>query len=283
MSTKAEKKMKFSNIKLAAIDLDGTLLSDGKSLCEGAAEIIEEANRRGIHILPITGRPFAGIPECVKKLNAVEYYITSNGAQIIDAKSERSIYSNAIPNEKAIRIMEILRSFPCLFEPFCDSVGYTEQHIFDFYMSRFKGTPLEEYFLASRKICGGYDEIFSDKSKCADEFFVTCSDENTRKRLMTEVEKLGGIQFCTHRDKFLEISETGADKGNALKYFCRHIKIDISETIAFGDGANDIPLLEAAGIGVAMENAEPRLKEYADMIAKSNNENGVCEVLKALK
>ena len=274
--------MNLSNIKLAGIDLDGTLLNDGKSLCEGAADIISDAKNRGIHIIPITGRPYLGIPDCVMELDAVEFCITSNGAQIIDAKGEKSIYSNTIPNEKAVKIIEILRSFPCLFEPFCDSVGYSEQHIFDFYMIRFKGTPLEGYFLDSRKICTGYDEIFSDKSKCADEFFVTCPDEKTRKELMHEIERLGNVQFCTHRDRFLEISEKGADKGNALKYICNYLGIDIRDSIAFGDGENDIPLLSAAGIGVAMQNAEPRLKPHADFIAKSNNENGVCEVLKSL-
>ncbi|MBR7060597.1 MAG: HAD family hydrolase [Eubacterium sp.] len=272
--------MNFNNIKLAAIDLDGTLLSDGKSLCEGAGEILKCAKERGINIVPITGRPFYGIPDCVKELGIVDYYITSNGAQIIDSKSEKSIYSNALSNEKTLEIMKILRSFKVLFEPFCDGVGYTEKHIYDFYMSRFKGTPLEEYFTASRKICPGYDEIFEDKSKEADEFFVTCPDEKTRKNLISEVEKIGGVQFCTHRDRFLEISEKGADKGEALKFICRLTKTDISQTIAFGDGENDILLLEAAGIGVAMQNAEPPLLKHADIIAKTNNQNGVCEILK---
>ena len=274
--------MDFSDIKLAAIDLDGTLLSDRKSLCSGADETIINANKNGLHIIPITGRPYYGIPKCVKELGVSDYYITSNGAQIIDAKTEKSIYSLTLSNEKTRAVMEILRSFSCIFEPFCDGVGYSEQHIYDFYMERFKGTPLEEYFVSSRKICSGYDEIFSDSSKCADEFFVTCPDEETRSRLIDEVEKLGNIQFCTHRDKFLEISEKGADKGSALKYICARLGLDISQTIAFGDGENDILLLEAAGIGVAMENAEPRLKKHADIIAKSNNENGVCEIIKEL-
>ena len=272
--------MDFKSIKLAAIDLDGTLLSDGKSLCDGAAQTIKEANARGLHIVPITGRPYLGIPECVKELGVVDYYITSNGAQIVDAKSEKSIYSYALSNEKTLKIMNILRSFPCLFEPFCDGVGYSEQYIYDFYLSKFKGTPLEEYFIASRKVCPGYDEIFEDNSKGADEFFVTCHDEKTRKDIMNSVEQVGNIQFCTHRDRFLEISEKGTDKGNALKIICSHIGINTSQTIAFGDGENDILLLEAAGIGVAMENAEPKLKQHADIIAKSNNNNGVCEILK---
>ncbi|MBR1461516.1 HAD hydrolase family protein, partial [bacterium] len=59
---------------------------------------------------------------------------------------------------------------------------------------------------------------------------------------------------------------------------CKHLKVDINKTIAFGDGENDILLLEAAGIGVAMGNAEPPLKKHADIIAKTNNANGVCEI-----
>jgi len=274
--------MNYKNIRLAAIDLDGTLLADDKKLCPGAEQIIKEAHSRGIHIVPITGRPFFGVPDFVKALPEVEYLITSNGAQIIEKKTETSLYSYALSNEKSKKIMEVLRSFDCLFEPFCDGVGYTEQHIFDFYMCRFTGTPLEEYFTSSRKICSGYDEIFENSEKCADEFFVTCPDKETRNLLISEVEKIGDIQFCTHRDKFLEISEKGTDKGTALGVICEHLGIDIKETIAFGDGENDILLLEAAGIGIAMGNAEEKLKSHADLIAKTNNENGVCEILSNL-
>ncbi|MBR1761735.1 MAG: HAD family phosphatase [Eubacterium sp.] len=274
--------MDIKNIKLAALDLDGTLLADNKLLCEGAREVLEEAKERGIHIVPITGRPYKGVPDFIKSLSSVEYIITSNGAQIIEKKSEKSIFSYTISNRKSKKIMEILRSFPCLFEPFCDGVGYTEKHIYDFYLSNFRGTPLEEYFTSSRVICNDYNEIFRDASKCADEFFVSCPDEKTRSRLMEKVNELGSVQFCTHRDRFLEISERGTDKGNALRIICKHLKVDINETIAFGDGENDILLLEAAGIGVAMGNAEPPLKKHADIIAKTNNANGVCEIISRL-
>ena len=272
--------MELNNIKLAAIDLDGTLLADNKRLCDGAEQTIREAAKRGIHIVPITGRPYHGVPSFIRSISEIEYLITSNGAQIIENKSGESIYSYAISNEKSKKIIEVLREFPCLFEPFCDGVGYTEKHIYDFYLSRFKETPLEEYFTSSRKICSGYDAIFDDASKCADEFFVTCQSREEREKLMKQVEKIGNVQFCTHRDRFLEISEKGTDKGNALSVICEHIGIDLSQTIAFGDGENDILLLDAAGTGVAMGNAEPPLLNHADIIAKTNNENGVCEILK---
>lgn len=274
--------MKVNNIKLAAMDLDGTLLNDNKLLCEGALETIKEAKLRGIHIIPITGRPLAGVPDFLTKLDEIEYVITSNGAQIIDSKTIKPLYSCTVSNEISKEIIKTLRNIDCLFEPFTDGVGYSEKYVYDYYMNRFTGTVLEEYFTSSRVICRSYEEIFENPSKCADEFFVTCGDEKTRIQIMSEVSKLGDHQFCTHADRFLEISKRGADKGNALRTLCNHIGIDIAQTIAFGDGENDIPLLEAAGTGVAMENANPKLKAKADIIAKSNNDNGVCEVIRAI-
>ncbi len=88
-------------IELIGVDLDGTLLTDEKTLCPGAEETLKRAKDKGIHIVPITGRPFQGVPECVKALESVDYFICSNGACIIDAKTKEGVYNFSMSNEKS--------------------------------------------------------------------------------------------------------------------------------------------------------------------------------------
>ena len=273
---------KLKRIKLAALDLDGTLLNDSKTLCDGAAETLYQAAAHGIHIVPVTGRPLDGIPACIRELPFIDYYICSNGAQVIDAKTGKALYSFAIDNAKSKAVLQVLRDLGCTFEPFANGVGYTEPSVYEDYMARFAGTPLEEYITSSRKIVDSVDAVFADGKTEADEFFVQCADEALRAALVEAVEALGGLQYCLLGDRFMEITKKGTDKGETLRVLCRHLNVDIRRTVAFGDGDNDLTLLEAAGIGIAMGNAFPGVKEKAALVAKTNNENGVCDILKGL-
>lgn len=271
-----------NKIRLAGIDLDGTLLNDSKQLCRGAEEIINEAHKNNIHIVPVTGRPFNGIPECVKSLDAIEYVICSNGAAIIDKKNDKLLYTFAMSNEKSREVYSILKNAGCVFEPFCEGVCYTEQEILDSYIGLFKGSPVEEYLLSTRVICDSIEALFFEQDKRADEFFVSCDSKDERIKITAELDKIGGVQYWYYDERYIEITREDCDKGASLKTLCRHLGIDEKQTVAFCDGDNDLTLLEAAGVGIVMDNAPGRIKEKADIIAKSNNDNGVCEIIKAL-
>ncbi len=269
-------------IKLIGIDLDGTLLNDEKQLCDGVEDTLKKARQKGIHIVPITGRPFNGIPECVKALDEIEYFICSNGASIIDAKTKESIYTFSMTNEKSKEVFGVLKSAKCIFEPFADGVCYTEQEILDSYIGFFRGSPVEEYLLSTRVICDSIQALLTDEGKCADEFFVSCESKEEREKICKMLDGIGGVQYWFYDDRYIEITKEGCDKGSALETICRHLGIDIKNTMAFGDGDNDLFFLEKAGVAVAMENAFPSVKAKADIIAKSNNENGVGRIIEEL-
>ncbi len=270
----------LQQVRLAGIDLDGTLLNDRKQLCEGAEEVLAKAAKNGLYIVPITGRPYTGLPECVRALPFVDYVICSNGAQIIRAKTGEALCSLTIGNAKSKKIMAALRTLGCVFEPFACGAGYTEQAIFDRYMEQFKGTPLEEYITSSRRIVDSVEAVFDNGVTEADEFFVNCPDGRVREQLITAMDAIGGLQYCLLGDRFVEITKKGCDKGEALAALCRHLNVPVAQAIAFGDGENDLLMLDKAGVAVAMGNAPPIVKKRADIVAKSNNENGVCEIIK---
>lgn len=271
-----------NKIKLVGMDLDGTLLNDDKNLCDGAEEIINSLAERGIYFVPITGRPYSGIPECVKNLDAVEYIISSNGARIIKSKTDEELFSFALSNKKSLELIEIMQSSNCMFEAFADNVGYVEQELYDYYVKEFTGTSIGKYIFSSRKTTQSIEKLFAGTNRQADEIFVTCETPDIRLDILKKIENIQGIQHCLLGDRFLEITKKGTDKGEALKVLCDYLGVDLKDTIAFGDGENDLQFLEKAGYAVAMENAVPRVKGKADIITKTNNDNGVCEVLKLI-
>lgn len=274
--------MRFDDIKLIGLDLDGTLLNDNKELTPETEQKLIELCERGIKVVPITGRPYMGLPDCIKQIKGIEYVIASNGSQIIDAKAEKSILSFSIPTNKSIEILQELGSLDCMVEAFADGFGYIEKETYDYYVDIFTGTVVGDYIFSSRKCIPSLIDLFEQNQKLADEIFVICKNSKMRDVIMKSISEIDSIQACTLADKYLEITKEGTDKGNALMALCKHLNIDIKHTIAFGDGENDLQFLEKAGIAVAMKNACDEVKAKADIITKSNNENGVLEILKQI-
>lgn len=270
------------DIRLIGVDLDGTLLTDDKKLCPGARETIKKAKENGIRLVPVTGRPFLGIPEVVRKLPEIDYIICSNGASIIEMKDEKRIFSFSMSNEKSREVFDLLKDMDCLFEPFCDGVCYTEQEILDSYIGYFRGSPIEEYLLSTRVICDSIEALFKAQNKQADEFFVSCESREQRDKVVAKLDKTGGIQYWFFDDRYIEITKENCDKGSALETLCNYLDIPVEKSMAFGDADNDLHFLNKAGVAVAMGNASDAVKEKADIIADTNNNNGVCKLIEEL-
>lgn len=275
--------MQFENIRLIGIDLDETLLRHDKTISEKTINILKKLSDADMHIVPITGRPFSGLPEQLLKIDNIKYAVCSNGAQIMDIHTGKKLFSNVISNENANKIIDMLNENDCHFEVFCNGVGYIEQEEYDLYIKEFSDTPFGDYVLSTRTVVESQKEIFNDKSTGADDFFIICRDEKHRESLFKQLEAVNDIQFCRFQDKFLEVTSVYADKGNGLKTICRYLGIDLKNTMAFGDDANDIKLLQAAGISVAMGNAIEQVKQSADIITLTNNDDGVAHILEQIK
>lgn len=270
------------NIMLAGVDLDGTLLKDDKSISAETIRAIQYAHSRGVYIVPVTGRPLSGIPDCVQRLDGIRYVITTNGSQITDIKERKSIYSSPLSNKETLSLMELVIENALDYEAFADGVGYIEAPLMQSYMQKFNNTPVGEYIFSSRIVVEDIKALFDNENKCADEIFISVKDSNRRRQMCAELSRNKNIQLCILDDRFIEITKKGTDKGEAFKALCTHLNIPIKNTIAFGDGDNDMLFLKAAGVSVAMANANERVKQAADIITLSNEENGVAKILRSI-
>ena len=101
----------MSKIKLVAMDLDNTLLDSEKQISKHTEEVLKEAIRRGVYIVPATGRIFKAIPEFLRDIPGVRYAVCCNGATVYDQKEDRIIYTNHLPKETVFSLFDILEKY----------------------------------------------------------------------------------------------------------------------------------------------------------------------------
>lgn len=287
MSIKIDKLIKtlyneHMEYKMIGLDLDGTLLKYDKSIDAKTKEYLETLSSNGVHIVPITGRPLSGIPDCVRNIKGVDYIISNNGSKTVLNSTNETLFSLAMDNATSKRVIESVKQTGAIFEVFLNHYGYCEKFVFDHYKEVYTGTVLGDYIFSSRKQVDSLMTLFDDKKAEADEVFIICKDNDDREIIKAQTDKISGIQYCMLADRFLEITKKGTDKGTALEMLCNHLKIGLDKVIAFGDGENDLQFLNKAGTAVAMGNASDSVKSQADIVTDTNNNQGVLKALKSL-
>ncbi len=267
-------------IKMIGFDLDGTLLTDQKELGEYTVQILKRAVEEGIVILPITGRPLCGLPEEVTGLTGLRYAITANGARILDLKNAAVLKEQLVSVETAEKILDILGNYDSLREIYYDGTGYAEREKLEQIDHFFEEGPMAEYVCSTRQPVENLMDKFRKESREVDKVQGVFADLGEREAALDEIRKLEGVTITGALHNNIEVNAAGVDKGNALLWLAQYLGIAPEETMAFGDGNNDITLLEKAGTGVAMKNGIEEVKHAADRITeKTNDEEGAAKFI----
>lgn len=267
-------------IKMIGFDLDGTLLTDQKELGEYTVQILKRAVEEGIVILPITGRPLCGLPEEVTGLPGLRYAITANGARILDLKNAAVLKEQLVSVETAEKILDILGNYDSLREIYYDGTGYAEREKLEQIDHFFEEGPMAEYVRSTRQPVDNLMDKFRKESREVDKVQGVFANLGEREAALDEIRKLEGVTITGALHNNIEVNAAGVDKGNALLWLAQYLGIAPEETMAFGDGNNDITLLEKAGTGVAMKNGIEEVKHAADRVTeKTNDEEGAAKFI----
>lgn len=268
-------------IKLIAFDLDGTLLDDGKALPPENRAALDAAAAKGVLIVPSTGRIVRGLPECILTLPYVRWFITVNGAYVCNADGSEVLYRAEISPEEAQRLLRYMDTLPVIYDCYQANWGY---------MTRTMQQRAREYItipgilklvLELRTPVEELKAFLSEKNEPVQKIQMYFTDMAERARqLQLTPELFPELQISSSVPGNIEFNAPGADKGTALRELCRRLGIAPEETIAFGDGTNDISMLRAAGIGVAMANAPDEVKAAADYVTDTNNNAGVAQAIR---
>lgn len=263
-------------MKLIAFDLDGTLLTTEKELTDENLAALERAAEAGILLVPATGRFYGVIPENVRSLPWFRYYITINGASVYDAREDRTLIRAEIPWRRAVEIMEFLDTLPVIYDCYMDNWGWMTRalhdRVEDFAPNRHSLAMLRDFRRPVPELKAHITALGRDVQKIQ-MFF---RDPALRLRAMEDMRlRFPDLAVTSSIPRNVELNSLDAQKGVALVRLAELLGIDPAETAAFGDDLNDVNMLEAAGIGIAMANAGPEVKAAADLVTDSCDESGV--------
>lgn len=265
----------MNNIKLIALDLDGTLLNSQKRLSKRNETALRECIRRGIEIVPCTGRIWKGIPDFIREFSGVRYAITVNGAAIVDIQNEKEIDQRKFCTAQALEILELAKQFDTMYDAYIEGQGYGEER-FMVQMERYGIPPIVQNMVReTRIIVPNVIEKVREERQMVEKinYFFSNMEERARarERLLQRDDVIVSSSFSFN----LEINAVGATKGEGILRLASHLGIEPEATMGFGDGENDLSMMQKAGLGVAMENGEEVVKKAADYVTVCNDEDGV--------
>lgn len=260
--------------KAVFLDLDGTLLDDEKNISEENKKAIEYVRSKGALVCVCTGRQMDISKKFKEMAGASRYIIYSNGTGIYDCDKNENLFFASIPRAICLELYKLVEKnnifirLDTKYGRYINDASYllnTEIVLED--------KESEKFFIDNDVLqitIGCKEEKFLDKiSDCVKRISNDIKIENKFKNDNVNGKLLWSIN----------IINVSASKGNAIQGLCKYLKIDTNDVIAIGDDMNDISMIKNVGLGIAMGNSIPSLKDYAKEVTKSNIENGVAEVL----
>lgn len=259
--------------KLIALDMDGTLLREDKTISKATKVAIEKAKEKGVKIVLASGRPVEGIQRYLEELNLLsgeDFVVSYNGAVVLNTKTKEVINRTVLTGEDLHELYNLSKELKVNIHGFskdgCITPELTKYSILE---GEINGIPV---------ITVDYDTINPGEEiikimMVEEPEVLEKAIENLPKELYDKYTIVRSAPF------FLEFLNKKVNKGSGIEALANSLGIKREEVICMGDAGNDEHMIRYAGLGVAMGNAFEEIKEMADFVTKSNDEDGVAYVI----
>lgn len=266
---------KNSQIKIVGLDLDGTTLMPSGTFSSRVKNAIEEAHKRGVHVIISTGRSFNSLPEELFEIKGAEYVVTSNGASVYSLSNKKIIYRNCISEQSVLDLLKLFREEGTYVEAFIDGCAYIGREEYEKVENGDIKYRDRNYVLQTRR---PLDDIYSTMEEAKDRIENISINYPSEELRMIEKKKISSVDDITVTSSFsynIEIGGKTTSKAEALAHLADILGYGEENIMACGDSMNDLEMIRRAKIGVAVENAIEEVKTEADYITKSNVDDGV--------
>lgn len=241
--------MSKNDIKLIALDIDGTLINNAGEISRHTERVIQEARAKNVHVILTTGRPLPLCSHIANQLHITDYVITNNGAEIW--KDEHEVIERHFMNPNTI---EQLWQLGDKHELLTWMVSPTKL---------FRQSTRPNRFLDFEWLKFGFGNLNEQTVNILNETLIQYED----------------LEITSSSTKNIEINHKGVNKIVALERVCQELDIPLENVMAVGDNLNDLQMIKHVGLGVAVNNALSRLKKHAKYVTTSNEEDGVAHVI----
>lgn len=264
--------------RLIFSDLDETLLTSDHHVPLINREAIAKARQKGVKFIPTTGRGYEMTREILQEIGIDqledEYEIAFNGGMIVECKNFRELLFQGLDYDTVYSLYQFGKDYDVCIEVFTPEGVYLF-HANDDEIAR------KTKQKANFKVIEGDDISFLKKERLAKIIFekIDMPYLHELAKKMTHLTE-GKVQVSYSSSRYLEFNQLGVSKGQALAWLADYLHVPIAQTIAIGDNENDIPMIQSAGLGVAVQNAEAWIQDLADTVTKARFDQGaVAEVI----
>lgn len=279
--------------KLVAVDLDGTMLDSYGQVTENTKAVIQKTIEKGIDVIIASGRPIDSIKTIAKEIGSNKYFIAGNGALIYDIQKNEVLYEKYMKKEKVLEIIKICEENSITYNVYTDKTILATSLKYNVLYYHKENLKKQE---DKRTHINIVENMYEYIQKMKEEKFLKitiCDDSKTVfQSIIRKLEKIKDIEILdvSHMSRkvieqgteeipieyyYTEISSKDVDKWYAIEFLMQKLNLKKEEVIAIGDNVNDKKMIEQAGLGIAMGQSMPQLKELADYVTSSNTEEGV--------
>lgn len=267
--------------RLLALNIDGTLLQSNGKLHQSTREAIDYVQQKGIYVTLVTSRSFPSAKKVAKALKINSLLVTHLGSYISADQRSEPLLAKRIPEDITFQIVRFLESFPCqiriVHEKFSLANKYKLNHNLLAKTVFTSGDPIfySQQFTDSISETLVNDPIAPPKIEVYFEYEDDLND--ARQSIEGMFAEISPSKLNAYR---LDLLPQGVSKLNGLIHLGGHLGIPLKEMVAIGDSEDDIEMISACGLGVAMGNGEADVKRAADWVTRSNNQHGVSYMVK---
>ena len=283
--------------KLVFVDLDGTMLNQYGVVTPNTAQTIKQVIKQGADVIIASGRPMDSIKAIAKEIESKNFFIAGNGALIYDIQKDKIIYEKYMSKKKVLEIIKICEENSISYNVYTDKTILATALKYNVLYYDKENLKKEDNKKTRIHIV---KDMYEYVKHMKEERFIkiTVCDESKAvfRSIMRKLKQIKGIEILevSHMSRkvikqgteeipieyyYTEISLANVDKWNAIEFLIKKLGIKAEEVIAIGDNFNDKKMIEKAGLGVAMGESRIDIKEAANEVTTSNEEEGVAKIL----
>ena len=265
-------------------------------ITQNTKDVIKKVQEKGIEVIIASGRTINSVKNFSKEINSENYFISGNGAITYDIKNDKILYENVLSKNKAQQVIKICEENSIYYSVYTENGIITKNLNYNTLYYYKENLNKEEKEKTHINIVQDVYNYIEEKDEKILKIMICDNNQLVFKSILKKIKEITDIEILdvSHMSRklikqgteeialeyfYTEITSKNVDKWNALEMLIEMLNITKDEVITIGDNANDVKMIQNAGLGVAMGESAPYIKEQANIVTESNDNDGVAKIL----